>query len=108
MQSPPSPAPPSPTARHLAPATWGRTALGLLTGALPGGVFLAAARSAFNSDWLWPILAVGTLLYFLSLPLAAWQFGRRARLGLAWGYVAGVVATTVMVLALLLTTGAVF
>jgi hypothetical protein len=71
-------------------------------------VFLVSARGAFNSDWLWPILAVGTLLYFLSLPLAAWQFGRRVRLGLAWGYVAGVIVTTGVVLVLLFTTGALF
>jgi hypothetical protein len=98
----------APAARQLAPAAWARAALGLLIGALPGAQFLVAARGTLNSDGLWPILAVGTLLYFLSLPLAAWQFGRRARLGLAWGYVAGVVVTTVMVLALLFTTGALF
>jgi hypothetical protein len=104
---PPLP-PAAPTARRRAPGAWGRAALGLLIGALPGVAFVVAARGALNSDGLWPILAVGTLLYFLSLPLAAWQFGRRARLGLAWGYVAGVVVTTGVVLALLLTTGALF
>jgi hypothetical protein len=67
----------------VAPAAWGRTALGLLIGALPGAVFLVAARGARSSDGLWPMLAVGTLLYLLGLPVAAWQFGRCVRPGLA-------------------------
>jgi hypothetical protein len=85
-----------------------RAVVGLVGGALPGVVFLAAARGLLTSDGLLPVLGVATLAYFLSLPVAVWQFGRRLGPGAARGYVGGVIVATGVLLALLFTTGALF
>jgi hypothetical protein len=93
-------------APRATPFAWARAVIGLALGALPGAAFLPRANEAFGSDGYWPILMGAIALFYLSMPLAAWQFRRPVRPGLAWGYVGGVILATGAVLAQIVTTGA--
>ncbi|HEV2238813.1 MAG TPA: hypothetical protein VGR57_19295 [Ktedonobacterales bacterium] len=82
-------------APRATPLAWTRAVIGLALGALPGVGMLVNSRSAD----LWAPLMAAIALFYLSLPLAVWQFRRPMRPGLAWGYVAGVTLATAGVLA---------
>jgi hypothetical protein len=98
-----TPAPPV-AAPRATPVAWARAVVGLALGVLPGVALLPQASGAFSSDGYHPILMAAVALYYLSLPLAAWQFRRPVRPGQAWGYVAGVILVTVGGLAALVVT----
>jgi hypothetical protein len=85
----PTPAPPA-AALRAASFAWARTLVGLALGALPVIVLFIASRSVD----LGLVAMAAIALYLLSFPVAMWQLRRSARLGLARGFLAGVILTT--------------
>ncbi|HEV2238816.1 MAG TPA: hypothetical protein VGR57_19310 [Ktedonobacterales bacterium] len=75
------------------PFAWARAVVGLALGALPGIALFIASRSVE----LGVVAMAAIALYFLSFPVAMWQVRRSARLGLARGFMVGVILTTAAV-----------
>jgi hypothetical protein len=85
-----------------------RFLLGLMAGALPAAIFLIAANNLIPGAFLLPILGVANGAFWLSLLASVWVASRGRKRLISVGFLVGVAASSLVLVLLLATTGAIF